>query len=130
VQHSWGWLVRTAATSPDGYPEPDRPDDDELPGFLAEQTRALTDALARAGDAGPVWTWAPQQDVGFVLRRQAQEATVHRVDAEQVLGEVTPRRTARWPPWPARQVTSCSGGGAGARSARSPWTATPTAPTR
>jgi uncharacterized protein (TIGR03083 family) len=90
VQHFWGWLARTAATSPEGYPEPPRPADDELSGFLAEQTHELTDALARADDSDPVWTWAPQQDVGFVLRRQAQEATVHRVDAEQVLGQVTP----------------------------------------
>jgi hypothetical protein len=50
----------------------------------------LEDALTRADPADRVWTWAPQQDVGFVLRRQAQEVTVHRVDAEQVLGEVTP----------------------------------------
>jgi hypothetical protein len=37
-----------------------------------------------------VWTWAPQQNVAFVLRRQAQEATVHTVDVEQVLGDVRP----------------------------------------
>ena len=31
---------------------------------------------------------ARRQDVGFVLRRQAQEATVHTVDVEQVLGDI------------------------------------------
>jgi uncharacterized protein (TIGR03083 family) len=90
VQHFWGWLVRTRATSPAGYPEPVRPADDGLLDVLAEQARELEDALARAEPTDPVWTWAPQQDVAFVLRRQAQEATVHRVDAEQTLGEVTP----------------------------------------
>jgi uncharacterized protein (TIGR03083 family) len=90
VQHFWEWLVRTRATSPAGYPDPARPADDELPAFLAGRARALEDALTRAAPGDPVWTWAPQQDVAFVLRRQAQEATVHRVDAEQVLGEVTP----------------------------------------
>jgi uncharacterized protein (TIGR03083 family) len=90
VQHFWGWLVRTRASSPAGYPQPVRPADDELPGFLADQGRELVDALARAEPAEPVWTWAPQQDVAFVRRRQAQEATVHRVDAEQTLGTVTP----------------------------------------
>jgi uncharacterized protein (TIGR03083 family) len=90
VQHFWGWLVRTGATSPAGYPEPVRPADDELPAFAAERARELEDALSRAEPTDPVWTWAPQQDVGFVLRRQAQEATVHRVDAEQTLGAVTP----------------------------------------
>jgi hypothetical protein len=37
-----------------------------------------------------VWAWAPLQDVAFVLRRQVQEATVHTVDVEQVLGDVRP----------------------------------------
>jgi uncharacterized protein (TIGR03083 family) len=90
VQHFWGWLVRTRATSPAGYPEPVRPADDELPACLAEQARVLEEALSGAAPTDRVWTWAPRQDVAFVLRRQAQEATVHRVDAEQVLGEVTP----------------------------------------
>ena len=90
VQHFWGWLVRTRATSPAGYPEPGRPADDDLPAFAAARARELEDALSRAEPTDPVWTWAPQQDVAFVLRRQAQEATVHRVDAEQTLGEVTP----------------------------------------
>jgi uncharacterized protein (TIGR03083 family) len=89
VQHFWAWLVRTRATSPAGYPQPVRPADDELPAFAAEQVHELEDALGRAEPTDPVWTWAPQQDVAFVLRRQAQEATVHRVDAEQTLGEVT-----------------------------------------
>jgi uncharacterized protein (TIGR03083 family) len=90
VQHFWAWVVRTRATAPAGYPEPARPADDDLPGWAGEQTRELVDALSRAEPTDRVWTWAPQQDVAFVLRRQAQEATVHRVDAEQVLGAVTP----------------------------------------
>ena len=90
VQHFWCWVVTTRATSPEGYPEPVRPAEEELLDFGAGQSRALEEALARARPADPVWTWATQQDVGFVLRRQAQEATVHRVDAEQTLGEVTP----------------------------------------
>jgi uncharacterized protein (TIGR03083 family) len=93
VQHFWAWLVGTRASSPAGYPEPVRPAEDELPAVLTDRTRRLSDALSAAAPADPVWTWAPQQDVGFVLRRQAQEATVHRVDAEQVLGEVTPIAT-------------------------------------
>ena len=89
VQSFWGWLVRTRATSPAGYPGPTRPDDEALLEWGAERSRELEDALTRAEPTDPVWTWAPQQDVAFVLRRQAQEATVHRVDAEQVLGQVT-----------------------------------------
>jgi uncharacterized protein (TIGR03083 family) len=92
VQHFWGWLVRTRATSPAGYPRPVRPADDDLLDVVVEHAHELDDALTRAEPTDRVWTWAPQQDVGFVLRRQAQEVTVHRVDAEQVLGEVGPIR--------------------------------------
>nr|WP_305777666.1 maleylpyruvate isomerase N-terminal domain-containing protein [Modestobacter sp. DSM 44400] len=72
-----------------GPPRAGPPGDESLLDRAAERSRELTDALTRAGPTDPVWTWAPQQDVAFVLRRQAQEGTVHRVDAEQVLGRVT-----------------------------------------
>jgi len=88
VQHFWAWVVRTRATSPDGYPAPERPAETALAAYGAEQTRSLLDALRPADPTDAVWTWSAQQDVAFVLRRQAQEVTVHRVDAEQTLGEV------------------------------------------
>jgi uncharacterized protein (TIGR03083 family) len=90
VQHFWAWVVRTRAPDPAGYPEPRRHPEDELLGWLDAQHAALETALADADPAERVWTWAPQQDVAFVRRRQAQEATVHRVDAEQTLGQVSP----------------------------------------
>jgi hypothetical protein len=83
-----GWCARGPRPRP-AYPEPTRPDDEALLEWAAERSHELEDALTRADPTDPVWTWAPQQDVAFVLRRQAQEATVHRVDAEQVLGRVT-----------------------------------------
>ena len=53
--------------------------------------RALpTAAGAASHPAERVWTWAPQQEVAFVLRRQVQEAVVHTIDVEQVLGDVRP----------------------------------------
>src|SRR4029450_4319126 len=63
---------------------------DELLGYVAAQHAELETALADADPADRVWTWGPQQDVAFVLRRQVQEATVHTVDVEQVLGDVRP----------------------------------------
>jgi uncharacterized protein (TIGR03083 family) len=86
VQHFWAWVVRTRATDPSAYPEPARHPDDELLGFFAAQSAELETALDGADPAERVWTWAPQQDVAFVLRRQAIEATVHTIDVEQVLG--------------------------------------------
>ena len=90
VQHFWAWVVRTRATDPSTYVEPARAPDDELLGFLAAQNAELETALAGADPSTRVWTWAPQRNVAFVLRRQTQEATVHTVDVEQVLGDVRP----------------------------------------
>jgi uncharacterized protein (TIGR03083 family) len=88
VQHFWAWVVRTRATEPADYPRPPRHPEDELLGWLAAQHAELETALAGADPADRVWTWAPRQDVAFVLRRQVHEAVVHTVDAEQVLGDV------------------------------------------
>ena len=90
VQHFWAWVVRTRAPDPSTYVEPARHPDDELLGFLVAQHAELETVLAGADPAQRVWTWAPQQDVAFVLRRQLHEATVHTADVEQVLGHVRP----------------------------------------
>jgi uncharacterized protein (TIGR03083 family) len=90
VQHFWAWMVRTRAPDPSTYAEPVRRPDEELLGWLTARNAELETVLAGADPRARVWTWAPQQDVAFVLRRQAQEATVHTVDVEQVLGEVRP----------------------------------------
>jgi uncharacterized protein (TIGR03083 family) len=90
VQRFWAWVVRTRAGDPAAYPEPPEHPDDELLGWLAAQHAELEAALTGADPAEPVWTWAKQQDVAFVLRRQLQEAVVHTVDVEQVLGDVRP----------------------------------------
>jgi uncharacterized protein (TIGR03083 family) len=90
VQHFWAWVVRTQATDPADYPRPPRHPEDELLGWLAAQHAELETALAGADPSERVWTWAPQQDVAFVLRRQVHEAVVHTVDVEQVLGDVRP----------------------------------------
>ena len=64
------------------YTPPQRPDD----GLLDEFDRAhelLAGALRDTADDVPVWTWAADaQHVGFVRRRQAHEALIHRLDAE------------------------------------------------
>jgi uncharacterized protein (TIGR03083 family) len=90
VQHFWAWVVRTKAEDPSAYAESPRRPDDELLGYLAAQSADLELVLDGADPSERVWTWAPQQDVAFVLRRQLQEATVHTVDVEQVLGNEHP----------------------------------------
>ena len=88
VQHFWAWIVRTRAPDASGYPRPARRPVDELLGFFTAVSAALETALDAADPTEPVWTWGPRQDVAFVLRRQMQEAVVHTVDVEQVLGDV------------------------------------------
>jgi uncharacterized protein (TIGR03083 family) len=90
VQHFWAWVVRTRAQELSAYGEPRRPEHDELLGSVVAHAAELEAALHGADPAGPVWTWAPQKDVAFVLRRQVHEAVVHTVDVEQVLGDVRP----------------------------------------
>jgi uncharacterized protein (TIGR03083 family) len=90
VQHFWRWVVGTGATDPSAYVAPRRRPDDELLGWLDAQSAELESVLAGADPADRVWTWAPRQDVAFVLRRQAQEAVVHTADVEQVLGDERP----------------------------------------
>ena len=95
VQHFWAWVVRTRAAGAVGLRRSRR----SIPttscsADVAAQHAELETALAGADPAERVWTWAPQQDVAFVLRRQVQEAVVHTVDVEQVLGDVRPIPTA------------------------------------
>lgn len=62
-------------------------------GLLAHFDRASRDLQQNLGDASPetpAWTWSDEQTVGFILRRQAHEALIHRLDAELTAGERTP----------------------------------------
>jgi uncharacterized protein (TIGR03083 family) len=93
VQWFWGELVErgvTDAAVADGL-EATRPDD------RAGVASAYDDASKRLGEvlaANPpdtaVWTWSDDHSVGFIRRRQAHEALLHRVDAELPAGERTP----------------------------------------
>ena len=60
--------------------------------------------LEAADPAEEAWNWSDDHTVGFILRRQAHEALVHRVDAELAAGDRTDldpllasRRRARVP---------------------------------
>lgn len=59
-----------------------------LTAFDAASERLAT-ALASAPPTDEAWTWSTDHTVGFVLRRQAHEALIHRLDAEQTAGDVT-----------------------------------------
>jgi uncharacterized protein (TIGR03083 family) len=93
VQLFWGIIVRDRLDDPDAAEakKPPRPAEYQALQSLAhDTTEQLVDALVATPAATPVWTWATDQTAGFVLRRQAHEALIHRLDAELTLGDVTP----------------------------------------
>jgi uncharacterized protein (TIGR03083 family) len=92
VQWFWGTVVHERVDDPEriSAPRPVRPSDlDTLGHLFATVSAALEDALAAPPETA-VWTWAAtDRTVGFVRRRQAHEALVHRVDAELATGSLT-----------------------------------------
>jgi len=59
--------------------------------WFEEGAAMLVDTLAATDPSTPTWTWHdPNQTAGFWYRRMAHEALIHRVDAEQSHGAVSP----------------------------------------
>jgi len=90
TQVLWAVVVRDrlAEPGPAQAAKPPRPADHrELVALARDTTAMLAAALDDADDAEPVWTWFPgEHTVGFVRRRQAHEALIHRIDAELAAG--------------------------------------------
>jgi uncharacterized protein (TIGR03083 family) len=90
VQLLWGTIVRDRLDDPDPAEaaKPPRPADyGELSELYREASATLVNALAETADDVAVWTWLDrEQTAGFVRRRQAHEALVHRIDAELTAG--------------------------------------------
>lgn len=89
VQWFWGTIVRER-TDVQGAEaaKPARPQGRAaLMDFYLSASAALGSALASAKPEDPAWTWADDKTVGFVMRRQAHEALIHRVDAELTAGQ-------------------------------------------
>jgi len=92
VQWYWGENVRAkdAERRSGGELTPVPGDADLLP-WLGWCTYSLLSALRDAGPESPCWAWWPSpRTSGAVGRHQAQEASVHRWDAEGVRGASQP----------------------------------------
>jgi uncharacterized protein (TIGR03083 family) len=86
VQHLWAEVARGAAH--DDVVPPDRPDDvASLRKLVATSGTELLGALADREPADECWSWHPDGgSIGWLARRQAHEALIHRVDAELTAG--------------------------------------------
>ena len=92
VQWYWGENVR--AQNPDersGASLTAFPEDVDLLAWMGWCTYSLLGALREVGPEAPCWAWWPEpHTAGAVGRHQAQEASVHRWDAEGVTGASEP----------------------------------------
>ncbi|HEX8095043.1 maleylpyruvate isomerase family mycothiol-dependent enzyme [Jatrophihabitans sp.] len=85
----WFWSTVVAGLLPAPVEDdsgPDRPAPEELIARFSAGAEHLVRVLAAADPAAACWTWATQQNAGFVLRHQVQEAAVHHWDAEHAAG--------------------------------------------
>ena len=90
VQYFWGSIVAGLLESPDSVAELPRPHDDGLDSLFATHSSRLIEALRDRQPHDKCWSWYEKgQTVGWVLRRQAHEALIHRVDAELAGGAVS-----------------------------------------
>jgi uncharacterized protein (TIGR03083 family) len=94
VQWFWGTIVgnglRTQAEV-ESLERPSRPGRrEELAAHFDRASGDLQHNLSTTSPGTPAWTWSEQQSVGFILRRQAHEALIHRLDAELTMGQRTP----------------------------------------
>ncbi len=95
VQSWWATVVRENLTGPDARQLlPERPP--ARPGlleFYEQAGRDLRRILATVTADTPAWTWSDDHTVGFIQRKQAHEALIHRIDAEITAGNRTPMDT-------------------------------------
>jgi uncharacterized protein (TIGR03083 family) len=87
VHGFWAQIVDRLLEDPAEADELERPPDPALLAFATQRRAELLDALARRSPTERCWSWSELgDDVGWVARRQAHEALIHRTDAELAAG--------------------------------------------
>ena len=97
VQWFWGTIASRGLTAfedveaLDSGGRPRRPAErNDLLAFFWRASADLQHSLIALSPDAPAWTWSDEQSVGFIRRRQAHEALIHRLDAELTAGDRTP----------------------------------------
>lgn len=87
VQRFWAGVIVDRPAEKDEADEPERPSAyADLLAAFDEWSAALLGALEGVDVKEQAWTWSDDHTVGFILRRQAHEALIHRLDAELAAG--------------------------------------------
>ncbi len=95
VHGFWTQIVDRLLEDPSAADDLERPTDAALHTFATAQRVALLDALTRRSPTERCWSWSDLGgDVGWVARRQAHEALIHRTDAELAAGLTVTRPDA------------------------------------
>ena len=91
VQWFWGTVVRENLSGEQAEElKPPRPADRAaLLAFYDRASGDLAEVLAATAPESPAWTWSADNTVGFIRRRQAHEALIHRIDAELTASDRT-----------------------------------------
>lgn len=93
VQWFWAGVVRLGLLEDADVQQLEAQRPTDRPGvhaFFERASRDLLAALTAASPDDPAWTWSTDHTVGFIRRRQAHEALIHRLDAELTVGRRTP----------------------------------------
>lgn len=93
VQWFWGQVVSRGITDETDADELalERPaSHEQLISLFETASHDLLDVLRTKPPETVAWTWSDEQSVGFIRRRQAHEALIHRVDAEVAVNQHSP----------------------------------------
>ncbi len=86
VHHFWRTIVGDRRDTWEGYEQPQRPSDQDLPAFYRAGLAETLAVLAAADPLQTNWTWSNDHSAAFVIRRMAHETAVHSWDAQQTAG--------------------------------------------
>jgi uncharacterized protein (TIGR03083 family) len=91
VQRFWAETVRAGGDIPEDPPGLAVQDADAVASWYRDQSRELLRALQETPWNARAWTWwGEPSTVGAIARHQAQEAAVHRWDAQSAVGRADP----------------------------------------
>ncbi|CAN5666905.1 maleylpyruvate isomerase family mycothiol-dependent enzyme [soil metagenome] len=90
VQNFWCQIAERRLSDPRQGEAPEIPSDDSVIDWFGHQSAHLADVLESADPDAPCWSWSGQKEVGFIIRRMAQETSIHRFDAELGAGAPQP----------------------------------------